>query len=151
MLLFILIAVTAFSFGDVTATARPSNKPPCARMSTTTISNTTLPNCRQFHTGAVAILLPSDNNTVKFGAVYWIPGSNSFAFVDRTGDRTPMSKDLIPEYLANASVIAVSQMVFKATLQLSIIVKLEAVLMIDQVRQQAIDLTCLYYTSIRDA
>ena len=135
MIIAIIIFAATFSFGDAKATAdRHGHKPPCARMSTTTLSNTTLPYCQQFRTGPVAIVLPSDNSTVMFGALFGVPGSR--AFVDRTGDRTPFSEDLIPAFLKNASTVSLSQLVFKATLQSDIIVRLETVLMIDQVRHK---------------
>ena len=47
-------------------------------MTTTVVANTTLPYCREFYSGAVAIMLPADTKTIKFGAVKNMGSSYTF-------------------------------------------------------------------------
>jgi hypothetical protein len=110
-------------------------------MSTVNISNTTVHLCQEFHQGQVAIKLPADSASTKYGAINPLTGS----LVTRDAqpwdaDLAAVPDNLLPAFLQEGSEYhsssqPMSQMIFKATFNASQdIVKVDIELLVDQVR-----------------
>ena len=129
----IALLCCASSYAAVVRTSTSGQKP-CARITTIKVANTTLPYCREFYSGAVAIKLPADTKTVKFGAVKNFGSSGTF--VDRKGAETPFPDRMLPAFLRGGSYHSgsesMSQMVFKAKFNKTKIVAINIELLIDQ-------------------
>ena len=113
---------------------------PCARMSKvqvqTGIANLTVPYCKEFHSGPVAIKLPADTPRIKFGAVTGL--GSDLQLEDRTGALFSFPSSLLPAFptMYHSANQSRSQMVFKAVLNASTVVKVDLVLLVDQVRNK---------------
>jgi hypothetical protein len=142
--IYCLLLFALLLFQDLATAARSipeldKSDLPCARMSKVEVqtgtANLTVPYCKKFHSGPVAIKFPADTSRIKFGAIAGL--GSTLAFVDRTGTQLSFPGSLLPSFpmMSHSANQSMSQMVFKAVLVSSIIVKVDLVLLVDQVCQ----------------
>jgi len=104
---------------------------PCQQMSSPIrLGKFSVPVCSKFYSNKVAIKLPADSKTVKFGIAVsrGLVGGNSGSFVDRKNHETYFASNLAPKSLENRPVA--SQYLFKADFNKSKIAKLTPVLFV---------------------